>query len=141
MIGPVPFPVPSQGQELPLGARPAPSGAEAIDNAQQSVAGRQPLELPTDKVDLTSETSGPLPRANDGSTSPSDQQADAAPQDAPAPPNSGITFRILEDLSYRIQSRVVDRDTQEVIRSIPPDQLVSFFKRFHQAGGHLDAEA
>jgi hypothetical protein len=109
-----------------------PAGAETADNPRQPVGTRQPLELPADKVDQASETRGSFGLREE---TPSPGVADLPPV-----PNAGITFRILEELN-QIQSRVIDRQTQEVLRSVPPDELVEFFTRFRSSGALLDLEA
>lgn len=135
MLGPVPVPAPFSALEVQPLPSLAPAQAETADNPRQPVDNRQPVELPLDRVDPGSETRGLFAESEEMEPPKID------PPELPDAPNAGVTFRILKELSHQIQSRVVDRHTREVLRSVPPDQLVDFYARFREAGERLDLEA
>jgi uncharacterized FlaG/YvyC family protein len=132
------FPVMPQGASPVM--NPAPAGADTIDNPAQSINYRQPLDLQTERPELASETQNPRAQPQD-ETNEEPQAPTATPMEVPEASNAGVTYRILEELNNRVQSRVVDQATREVLWSVPPDQLVSFYARFHQAGQNLDVES
>jgi uncharacterized FlaG/YvyC family protein len=136
MIGPVSVPQ-YPGQAWPPITNPVPNAAESVDNPRAPVGNRQPLELPTERLDLAA-----------GSRDPSEQEKKPSGKELiekevklPEAPNSAVTFRILASLDNRIQSRVVDRQTQEVIRSTPSEGLVDFYERFRELNPRVDLEA
>lgn len=135
MIGPVSVPYP--GQTWPPITNPGPNAAETVDNPRVPVGDRQPLELPTERLDLTGGTRDPSEQGNE----PRRSQVPDTQIEIPEAPNSAVTFRILASLDNRIQSRVVDRNTQEVLRSIPSDGLVDFYERFKELSPRIDLEA
>ena len=137
MIGPVPAPVPPAGPEFTPLTSPVPEGAETKDNPRQPTGTSQPVELPTDRVDLPSETRPSAGKPGQGEPTP----ATAETKRLPERPQSSVTFKFLRDLEIHIQSRVVDKTTREVLRSVPPDQLVDFYERFPPQGVAVDTEA
>ncbi len=126
-MGPVPISGGNVTQDIAPQHNQAHAPAGTVDDPAQSVDSRQPLQLRVDKVELTNEAQKDQLRSNDQHPEAMEQSADEPKRSA-----SGIRFRILKDLSNRIQSRVVDRKTQEVIKSVPPDQLVHFYEKFRK---------
>ncbi len=137
MLGPIPSPAISIGTDFTPLTDPIPQAAETRDNPRQPAGTTQPVELPTDRVDLPSEARQPGSRPGDGESSPA--TAETSPESTL--PQSSVTFRVLRDVDIHIQSRVIDRATREVVRSVPPDQLIDFYERFPPAGLGLDMEA
>ncbi len=135
MIGPVSVPYPV-GAWPPI-TNPVPNAAETVDNPRTPVGNRQPLELPTERLDLLGGSRDP----SEQDTEPEAAQVAGTRVELPEAPNSAVTFRILETLDNRIQSRVVDRETQEVLRSVPSEGLVDFYERFKELSPRLDIEA
>ena len=54
----------------------------------------------------------------------------------PAPPNRAVTFRLNSE-SERVYIEVVDRSTGEVVRQIPPDQVLELAEGLKEATGNL----
>ena len=138
MLGPVPAPVSSSGPEFTPLANPVPYAGETKDNPRQPIRSSQPVELPTDRVDLPGETRNPAAKPGEGESSPATAETSSQ---RPVIQQSSVTFRVLRGLDVHIQSRVVDRVTREVVRSVPPDQLIDFYERFPPAGLEVDIEA
>ena len=133
MIGPVPMPGSMVNQHVIPIANQAPASADAMDSPTKAVGTRQALVLPADRVELANEAQNAFVRKD-----ANQQHAYEAPK-APLKParNAGVRFRILKDLSNRIQGSIVDRNTQEVIRSVPPENLVNFYEKFRQVSEAL----
>ena len=91
MFGPLPIPAPVVSQDVSPTTNPAPLNTETVDSPRQSVANRQPLELPSDKVDLSSEVRGHEPKPDEVLSSPREFEA----PDFSDSPNAGVTFKIL----------------------------------------------
>ena len=55
--------------------------------------------------------------------------------------NQAVTYRHFADLAL-FQSRIVDRESDETIRAVPPDQRIELAQRFQKyVGQRLDALA
>lgn len=134
MIGPVP--VPHVDHMAPAQLLTAPSAADSADSPSRPLCGRQPLNLPTERVDLPGDARDPSQRR----TTPDERAPDAEARELPMPPNAGVTFRLVDELGHRIQSRVIHRGTREVLRSVPSDQALDFMVSFRTAT-RLDVEA
>lgn len=128
MIGPIPMPGVAVNQPVAPLDNQAPASADTIDNPTQAVGTRQAMALPVDRVELTNEAQHAFVRKE---AEEKDAQDAVQSESAPAR-HAGVKFRILKDLSHRIQGSLVDRNTQEVIRSFPPENLVDFYEKFRQ---------
>lgn len=105
----------------------------SIPSAIEASIGQR-VELAS-RVRLPENRSGSERPAARGKAQP--ERAEAATSEEPRiapPPNRAVTFRLTED-AERFYIEVVDRNTGEVVRQIPPEQLL---KLAEQVGNLLN---
>lgn len=129
--------IPSPNEALPPPPNPAHHSGGAVENPSEAVDTRQPLELPVDK---TGQAAGQRDPSQQDSTSKG-AEAEKDKVQLPEPSNSSITYRILKELDHLVQSRVVNRDTGEIIRSVPKEKVVEFYEEFRKLNAKIDLEA
>ncbi|MBN1417142.1 MAG: flagellar protein FlaG [Planctomycetes bacterium] len=104
---------------------------------------RSAIELPVDRVELSPAIERELAARRQGEdVPPLEREDEESPEERAiregvdlskagvSPKNQGVTFRVFDEIANMIQARIVDRETQEVLRAVPQDELVDFRTRF-----------
>jgi len=117
-------------------------------------SGRAPVELPVDRVELSPAIVRELATRRKGEEAPAQEREEETPEEKAiregvdlsksgvSPKNQGVTFRVFDEIANLIQARIVDRETREVVRTVPQDDLVDFRTRFRDTvGAQVDVSA
>ena len=82
---------------------------------------------------------GRKPEVEKEDAADSRQQSDLSDAGSAPAANQGVTYRLHHDLLLRYQGQVIDRNTEETVRSIPSDERIEIARKFQaQVGRFLD---
>ena len=113
----------------------AQSRVEASDPGTGHTRARPAVERPSardvveERADLRVERSEKqLDRLRESIRDGAERVVDGRP-DLPSPTNTAVTYRALPDLRT-YQSQVVDRESSDVVRSVPTERQIEFSRRY-----------